>query len=70
MKIPRAFAAALKRYGGLRRGRVLRVQRAARQRGASIISTGPAALARDFVIRAMGPQRMLARQDWIYDWRA
>jgi len=27
------------------------------------------ALARDLAIKAMGPQRMLARQDWIYDWR-
>ena len=32
--------------------------------------TGPVALARDLVIKAMGAQRMLARQDWIYDWRA
>ena len=30
---------------------------------------GVAALARDGYIRAIGPQRMLARQDWIYDWR-
>jgi hypothetical protein len=28
-----------------------------------------AALARDLFIRAIGPQRMLARQDWIYDRR-
>jgi salicylate hydroxylase len=28
------------------------------------------AFARDLVIRAMGPRRMLARQDWIYDWQA
>ena len=62
--------AALKRYSGLRRGRVLRVQRAARQQGRIYHLTGPLALARDFVIRAMGPKRMLARQDWIYDWRA
>ena len=26
-------------------------------------------LARDVFIRAVGPNRMLARQDWIYDWR-
>jgi salicylate hydroxylase len=29
----------------------------------------PAALARDIVMRLLGPQRMLARQDWIYDYR-
>jgi len=61
--------AALKRYGRQRRGRVLRVQRAARQQGRIYHLTGPLALARDLAIRAMGPQRMLARQDWIYDWR-
>jgi salicylate hydroxylase len=27
------------------------------------------ARARDLVIKAMGPNQMLARQDWIYDWR-
>jgi salicylate hydroxylase len=63
------MAAALKRYGRLRRSRVARVQRAARQAGRIYHLTGPAAMARDFTIRAIGPQRMLARQDWIYDWR-
>jgi len=61
--------AALKRYGRLRRGRVLRVQRTARQQGRIYHLTGPLALARDLAIRAIGPRRMLARQDWIYDWR-
>src|SRR5689334_12236946 len=61
--------ATLKRYGRLRRGRILRVQRAARQQGHIYHLTGPLALARDLAIKAMGPQRMLARQDWIYDWR-
>jgi salicylate hydroxylase len=60
---------ALKQYGRQRRGRVLRVQRTARQQGRIYHLTGPLALARDLAIRAMGPQRMLARQDWIYDWR-
>src|SRR3954467_12618548 len=61
--------ATLKRYGRLRRGRVLRVQRAARQQGRIYHLTGPLALARDLAIKAMGPERMLARQDWIDDWR-
>jgi len=61
--------ATLKHYGRLRRGRVLRVQRTARQQGRIYHLTGPLALARDVAIKAMGPQRMLARQDWIYDWR-
>jgi salicylate hydroxylase len=61
---------ALKRYARLRRSRVGRVQRAARRAGQIYHLTGPMALARDLAIKAMGAQRMLARQDWIYDWRA
>jgi salicylate hydroxylase len=61
---------ALKRYARLRRSRVGRVQRAAKRAGQIYHLTGPMALARDLAIKAMGPQRMLARQDWIYDWRA
>ena len=62
--------AALKRYARLRRARVLQVQGAARRQGRIYHLTGPLALARDLTIKAMGPKRMLARQDWIYDWRA
>jgi len=62
--------AALKRYARQRRSRVLQVQRAARRQGRIYHLTGPAAFARDLAIKAMGPSRMLARQDWIYDWRA
>jgi salicylate hydroxylase len=61
--------AALKRYGKSRRARVLQMQRAARQQGRIYHLAGPLALARDVAIKTMGPQRMLARQDWIYDWR-
>jgi salicylate hydroxylase len=61
--------AALKRYSRLRRARVKRVARSARQQGRIYHLTGMAAFARDLAIRAMGPERMLARQDWIYDWR-
>jgi salicylate hydroxylase len=63
------IAAALKRYARLRRARVARVQRAARQQGRIYHLRGPAALARDLAIKAMGPGHVLARQDWIYDWR-
>ena len=62
--------AALKRYARLRRARVTRVQRAARTAGRIYHLSGPVAYARDLVIRTMGAKRMLARQDWIYDWRA
>jgi salicylate hydroxylase len=49
---------------------VARVQRAARIAGRIYHLTGPVAYARDLVIRTMGARRMLARQDWIYDWQA
>jgi salicylate hydroxylase len=61
--------AALKRYGKSRRARALRVARAARQQGRIYHLTGPLALARDLAIKTLGPERMLARQNWIYDWR-
>jgi salicylate hydroxylase len=60
---------ALKRYAKLRRARVARVQRAAARNGRIYHLTGPMAFARDLSIRAMGATRMLARQDWIFDWR-
>jgi len=66
---PAGVAAALIRYGRLRRGRIAKVQRAARRQGRIYHMTGPAAAARDFVIQALGPKRMLAWQDWIFDWR-
>jgi len=49
---------------------VMRVQATARQNGKIYHLGGVAALLRDSVIRAIGAQRVLARQDWIYRWRA
>jgi salicylate hydroxylase len=60
---------ALARYANLRRDRVARVQRLAQQNGRIYHLKGVAALARDLGIAALGPRRMLARQDWIDDWR-
>jgi salicylate hydroxylase len=65
-----AIPAALKRYARLRRSRVARVQRTARRNGVIYHLNGAAAFARDLFIRSIGPRRMLARQDWIFDWRA
>jgi salicylate hydroxylase len=65
-----SIPAAMQRYARLRRPRVARVQRTARQSGRIYHLAGVAALARDLSIRLMGPQRMLARQDWIYGWQA
>jgi salicylate hydroxylase len=67
---PAGVPAALQRYARLRRSRVGRVQRAARRNGVIYHLTGPLAYARDLVIKAMGPNHLLARQDWIFDWRA
>ncbi|MGA8901236.1 FAD-dependent monooxygenase [Bradyrhizobium sp.] len=66
---PAALSAALQRYARLRRPRVTRIQRSARQAGRIYHLGGPLAAARDLVIKAMGPKRMLSRQNWIYDWR-
>jgi salicylate hydroxylase len=62
-------AAALARYTRSRRARVARVQALAQRNGQIYHLGGAAALARDLAIKAMGPRRMLARQDWIYNWR-
>jgi salicylate hydroxylase len=64
-----SITAALERYAGARRYRVARVQRHARQMGRIYHLGGPVAYARDLVIKASGAQRLLSRQDWIYDWR-
>jgi salicylate hydroxylase len=64
-----ALSVALQRYAKLRQPRVTRVQRSARQAGRIYHLAGPLAFARNLAIKAMGPKRMLSRQDWIYNWR-
>jgi salicylate hydroxylase len=61
--------AALQRYAQARRARVAQVQRLARQNGRIYHLRGPMALARDIAMQALGGERLLARQGWIYDWR-
>jgi salicylate hydroxylase len=63
-------AAALKRYARLRRSRIAKVQRTAAKQGGIYHLAGAMALGRDLTIKALGPRRMLARQDWIYRWRS
>uniref|UniRef100_Q07P86 Salicylate 1-monooxygenase n=1 Tax=Rhodopseudomonas palustris (strain BisA53) TaxID=316055 RepID=Q07P86_RHOP5 len=65
---PAAVPAALQRYAQHRRPRVARVQQTARQNGQLYHLGGPMALARDLVMRGLGP-KLLARHSWIYDWR-
>lgn len=62
-------AQALARYAGMRQGRVARVSRLATQLGAIYHLGGAAALARDLAMKTLGGKRLLARQNWIYDWR-
>ncbi len=61
---------ALQKYDGLRRARVEAMQRLARRTGDIYRMSGLVAFARDQAMRALGGQRLLARQDWIYNWRA
>ena len=62
--------AALKRYARLRRGRVTRVQRTARRNGSDLPFEGRrGAGARPVHPLDRAAAQMLARQDWIYDWR-
>lgn len=67
---PSGVPAALARYATARQQRVARVQRTARRTGHIYHLRGVMGLARDTVIRALDGERLLARQNWIYDWRA
>ena len=64
------IATALQRYAGLRRERVARVQNLAQQNGRIYHLAGPIATARDLSMKLLGGRRLLARQNWVYDWRA
>ena len=64
---PADAVAAFCRYESLRRGRAERVQEASRRQGRIYHLGGVAALARDTVMRLLGPEAMLARMAWLYD---
>ncbi|WP_315831759.1 FAD-dependent monooxygenase [Bradyrhizobium prioriisuperbiae] len=70
MTTPNEVPAALVRYSTQRRARVARMQRTARHTGQIYHLRGPLAVARDTVIRLLDGERLLSRQDWIYDWKA
>lgn len=59
--------ASLCAYLEARHARATRVQRESRRQAAIYHLAGPAALLRDMALRALGPQKMLARYDWLYD---
>ena len=59
----------LARYERLRQDRALRVQRAAQRNGRTYHLIGFPATARNLVLRAMPPERLLASYDWLYGWQ-
>jgi len=61
-------AAALQAYEAARLRRVRRVQRSARRNGAVYHARGPLALARNLVMRRLGPDGMVERYRWLYGW--
>jgi 2-polyprenyl-6-methoxyphenol hydroxylase-like FAD-dependent oxidoreductase len=61
---------ALKWYERRRRPRALRVADASRRNGAIYHLSGGLALARNLTLRMLPPQRLMARYDWLYGWRA
>jgi len=62
--------AALTWYGRRRRGRAAHVAAASRQNGRIYHLSGPLAQARNLALRSISPQRLMARYDWLYGWRA
>lgn len=62
-------AEAFRRYESRRMGRTARVQRSARANGDIYHLGGIAAAARDATLGLLGPDRLLARFDWLYGWR-
>lgn len=65
-KSPDEIPAALRRYEELRAQRVARVQNASRRLGSVYHLAGPSRWARNFAIRRLEPDTLLARYDWLY----
>jgi salicylate hydroxylase len=63
-------ADALRAYEGNRRSRTARVREASAKQGRIYGLTGPEALVRNLVMRASSGEKLLARYDWIYRWKA
>jgi salicylate hydroxylase len=68
-RMPGDAAMALKSYTAMRRWRARRVQREAARNGRHYHLQGAPAMLRNAAMRAMGGERLLARYDWLYDWR-
>jgi salicylate hydroxylase len=68
-KRPDDPAAALRAYERARRPRVEKVAREARRNLAVYNLRGLPAAARNIVLSAMSPERLLKRLDWLYGWK-
>ena len=62
-------AKALRAYEAARRKRTARVQKMSRRQGTIYGMTGPEALIRNLRMRMLGSEKLLARYDWLYNWR-
>ncbi len=60
---------ALRNYEAARAARTQRVRDASRKQGKIYGLSRPEALIRDFGMRLLGGERLLARQDWLYSWK-
>jgi salicylate hydroxylase len=67
---PDDMTAAMRRYEDARRERTAKVERTARLNGRIYHLAWPASALRNLAMRALGSERLLARYDWIYGWRA
>jgi 2-polyprenyl-6-methoxyphenol hydroxylase-like FAD-dependent oxidoreductase len=63
-------ASAMRCYEAARAARTAQVQRAARRNDTVYHLAWPASAARNWAMGRMGSDGLLARFDWIYDWRA
>lgn len=66
--MPDDIAAALRRYENLRRPRVARVARRGAFNRFTWHAAGPVALARNLVLKALPPEKLVADLDWLYGW--
>ncbi len=60
---------ALRAYEGARWHRAARAQSASSRQARIYGLTGPEALVRNLVMRALGGEKLRARYDWLYDWQ-
>jgi salicylate hydroxylase len=67
-KLPNDVPGALKLYEHRRRGRAARVAAASLRNGTTYHLAGAFAGARNLALRSLGPERVMARYDWLYGW--